>query len=289
LFMILVGFVFIVIPELLNWNNELLILIVRDVGLALLIAGVVGSGYEFATRGSFLEEVERALEEVVGKRYEELDKVRASGLKTVHREKFYADVEEKFRDAKASIRILQTWSGEFNSLGSPLRQAAERGCEIRILLLKPNSVVARQRGADVGHGEEAVEEFINNDLTVLATLRARLSKKTKENIEVRLYDTTPVIAIYGCDDTNIVGIYWYGRHSQEGPQFEVVGRLESASDDPYFSSVVNEHFEAIWERATVHKWAPNSESEPREIGVDHRSEAPNGQRTVKSPSERQGE
>jgi hypothetical protein len=178
--MVLIGFVLIILPELLGWpHNELRTLLIRDIGLAVLIAGVVGSGYEFATRGAFLEEVQRALEDVVGKRYEELDKVRASGLKTIHKEKFYADVEEKLRDAKTSIRILQTWSGEFNSLGSPLKQAAERGIDIRILLLKPDSIVARRRGVDLGHGEESVKESINNDLTVLGTLHSRLSKKRR--------------------------------------------------------------------------------------------------------------
>jgi hypothetical protein len=98
-----------------------------------------------------------------------------------------------------------------------------------------------------------------------------------------------VIAIYGCDDTNIVGIYWHGRHSQEGPQLEVVGRLESASDDPYLSNVVNEHFDAIWERAAEHKWAPNGERRAGESGVDDRSEPSNGQKPVKLPSDRQKE
>lgn len=288
--MILIGLVLIIIPELLGWShNELRSVLITDIGFAGLIAGVVGSGYEFATRGAFLEEVERALEDVVGRRYEELDKVRASGLRTIYKEKFYAGVEEKLRDAKTSIRILQTWSGEFNSLGSPLKQAAERGVDIRILLLKPDSVVARRRGVDLGHGEEAVKEFINNDLAVLGTLHRRLSKKMKENIEVRLYETTPVIAIYASDDTNIVGIYWYERHSQEGPQLEVVGRLESASDDPYLSNVVNEHFEAIWESAAEYKWVPNGERGAGESGVDQRSEPSNGQKTVRLPSERQAE
>ncbi len=274
------GFFLMVLPIIWGWPHEgTRAFISRDLGLAFLISGIVGTGYEVFTRRVFMEDVENTLDAVVSRRYEELDKARMSGLKTVHREKFYARVEARFRDAKRSVRVLQTWSGEFNSLGSSLIQAAERGCDVRILLLDPDSEHAKHRGIDLKHGEEKVRMFIDNDLTILSTLRAK-SERAKRNIEVRLYRSTPVIAVHGWDDTNVVGTYWCGKHSQEGPQYEVVGRLESGSDDPYLAEAINEHFNNLWKHATEYEW-PQSDGhhkletpagrEPRASGVAHGS------------------
>jgi Domain of unknown function (DUF5919) len=286
--MIFLGFVLMVLPPLHafhlaphgTWGT-----IFRDLGLAILISGLVGTGYELFTRQAFLGDVEHKLEEVVSRRYEELDQVRMSGLKTIHQEKFYARVEEKFRDAKKSIRILQTWSGEFPSLGRSLKLAAERGCEIRILLLKPNSEAAKRRGADLGHGETQVKKFIENDLAILNTLYAGLAKK-KDNLEVRLYEASAVIAIHGFDDTNFVGTYWCGRHSQEGPQYEVVGRVGSGSDDPFLWEIVSDHFEAIWEQAEEYEWPePAMRRRTDRGGRSSPSGLPNGQVVTETQSE----
>lgn len=295
--MIFLGFTLTVLPLLLHYLDPGHALhlrnlhgpwgtILRDLGLAILIAGLVGTGYEVFTRRAFLEDVENTLDEVVTRRYEELDKVRMSGLKTIHREKYYARVEERFRNAKRSIRILQTWSGEFHALGSSLKQAAERGCDIRILLLQPDSEPAKLRGADLGHGETNVRKFIENDLAILNTLHAGLNKRVRDNLEVKLYKTSPVVAIHGYDDTNIVGTYWYGRHSQEGPQYEVVGRSESGSDDPFLAEVVNEHFNALWEKATDHEW-PQPDKLADDRSTESRPTSPNGQGSSEIHSERE--
>jgi hypothetical protein len=120
--MIFLGFVLMVLPSLNAFNLEhdgTWGLIFRDLGLAILISGLVGTGYELFTRQAFLGDVEQKLKEVVSRRYEELDQVRMSGLKTVHQEKFYAHVEEKFRDAKKSLGSYKHGQENFLLWGVP--------------------------------------------------------------------------------------------------------------------------------------------------------------------------
>jgi hypothetical protein len=57
--------------------------------------------------------------------------------------------------------------------------------DVRILLLDPDSDHAKHRGIDLKLGEDKVRMFIDNDLTILSTLRAK-SKKAEQDIEVRL-------------------------------------------------------------------------------------------------------
>ena len=74
------------------------------------------------------------------------------------------------------------------------------------------------------------------------------------------------MAIHGWDDTNVVGPYWSGNLSQEGPQYEVAGRQESGSDDPYLADAINEHCNNLWRYATKY--------EPPQSNGHHRLETP---------------
>src|SRR5215208_2791695 len=197
-------------------------IIVRDFGLAALIAGLVGCGYEFVLRGAFAAELKENLLAVINERSGELDAVREAGIKTMHRRLPHAGLIDRFETAERSIKILQTWSGDFNAMGRSLKEAAERGCEIRILLLDPYSEQADFRGRDLGYVERnTVKSMINNDLATLRKVFKSCNQSIRKCVHVKLYDSTPVMAMYGFDDTTIVGTYWRGIHSQEGPQLVV--------------------------------------------------------------------
>lgn len=242
-----------VLAESINWqmlaHEEPLGNLVRDFGFAILIAGSAGVGYEYMLRNAFSKEVEWTLTQIINERSAELDQLRRAGVKTVYRRLAHATLIDHFETASRSIRILQTWSGDFNQLGDTLARAAMRGCEIKILLLNPESFQAEQRGKDLGYVDsDVVKALIQNDLEVIRKCSSRCGKDV-DNIKIRLYDATPVIPIYGYDDTNVMGIYWHQMHSQEGPQLEVYNPEMDAEyhhSTKYLAEAVAEHFDALW-------------------------------------------
>jgi hypothetical protein len=83
-----------------------------------------------------------------------------------------------------------------------------------------------------------------------------------DRIQVRLYDATPVLAIHGYDNTNIVGFYWQRQVSQLATQFELVSELvgeqgssqrRSAGDSLHFSRAVDKHFRELWKNPAKSK------------------------------------
>jgi hypothetical protein len=244
-----------VLAESINWqllaHEKPLGSLVRDFGFAILIAGSAGVGYEYMLRNAFSKEVKWTLTQIINERSAELDQLRRAGVKTVYRRLAHATLIDRFEEASKSIRILQTWSGDFNNIGDTLARAAIRGCEIKILLLNPESSQAKQRGKDLGYVDsKVVETLIRNDLEVLRKCALRCGKHVS-NIRIKLYDATPVIPIYGYDDTNVMGVYWHQMHSQEGAQLEVEVYdpeldTEYHHSKKYFAEAVTEHFDAIW-------------------------------------------
>jgi hypothetical protein len=232
--------------------------LVRDFGFALFIAGSAGVGYELLMRNAFEAEVEHTLTRIINERSAELDKLRQAGVKTVHRRLAHARLIDNFEEAKESIRILQTWSGDFNNIGDTLVWAAKKGCEVKILLLNPDSDQAKQRGQDLGYvNSTVVQALIQNDLEVLRKCALSCNNEERNRIKVRLYDSTPVIAIYGYDDINVVGTYWRQRHSQEGPQLEVdTSKVhpDHPSSSWYVADAVVEHFDDIWNDERTIEW-----------------------------------
>ena len=222
--------------------------LIRDFGFALLIAGSAGVGYEFMLRNAFAAEVELTLSRIIDERNAELNKLKRAGVRTIHKRLAHARLADYFEEADRSIRILQTWSGDFNNIADTLVRAVNRGCQIRILLLNPESVQAQQRGKDLGYVDSSVvKTLIRNDLEILRKCYLRCGE-VKNRIQVRLYDSTPVIPIYGYDNTNVVGIYWRQKHSQEGPQLEVRNPEVDYhhGSNMYLAETVAEHFEDIW-------------------------------------------
>lgn len=264
--LVLVGAALILLPSILHLGPDSTMReIFRDFGIAVLVAGLVGTGYEYWLRNAFRAEVKQTLSQIINERHAELDKLRVAGVKTIYRVLPHAQLVDKFEGAERSIRILQTWSGDFNAIGYVLARAAKKGCEVNILLLNPDSPQAEQRGRDLGYEDAtAVRALIRNDLSTLRKSARQCTEEARGRIKVKLYSSTPIMPIYGYDDTNVVGTYWRGRHSQEGPQYELV-RPESADGHPdgelYLAEAVDEHFNAIWNDETTTEWDPNQEWE----------------------------
>jgi hypothetical protein len=260
------GFAFILastfVPELFpeGWR-EPLHHVLRDVGIATLVSGLVSIAYEYALRYSFTRETQSNLRELFRERFEQVDLIREAGIKTIHTRLPKNKVVDEIRYAKR-IRILQTWTADFaetDDLGTALEDAATSGevIDIRILLLDPSSHGALSRGRDLGRDGDDVVKCIKNDLRDLERLCSK-DPRLNDKIQVRLYDATPVMAIHGYDNTNIVGFYWHGQVSQRGTQFELYSELgeqktsqrRSANGKSQFSRAVDKHFTELWDNAT---------------------------------------
>jgi hypothetical protein len=229
--------------------------IVRDVSIAAMVSGIVSIAYEYMLRNSFTHETQHQLAKLFKERYEASDLLSQAGINTIHYG-LPAEVADEFRRAK-HIRILQTWTNSFgqtDNIGRALYETArDRDVDIKILLLKPDSIGTRSRGKDLGLLRQNVPQNINNDLRDLKKMCEDANVNAR--IHVRLYDATPVMAIHGYDNTNVVGIYWQEEVSQGNTQFEVASELdeqEASGREPadrsnlHFSRAIDRHFNVLW-------------------------------------------
>lgn len=156
LVLIVLGLACIITPLLVPGDNFAEGLI-RDVGIAILTAGVLGVGYEYKLRDDFVENTTKNLKKVLEEHDDELvkhlEKFRKSGLKDVHESLTIELLEENFKKLSPRVRVLQTWTGfRDDGLMTMLGEAAQRkGCRVEVLLLDPMSEQAKYRADAVDH------------------------------------------------------------------------------------------------------------------------------------------
>ena len=244
LVLIVLGLACIITPLLVPGDNFAEGLI-RDVGIAILTAGVLGVGYEYKLRDDFVENTTKNLKKVLEEHDDELvkhlEKFRKSGLKDVHESLTIELLEENFKKLSPRVRVLQTWTG-FRDDGfmTMLGEAAQRkGCRVEVLLLDPMSEQAKYRADAVDHmTERGVRNDIANDLKELTTVCSQLPEGC--SIEVKVYKGHPGIQLYDFYHTKIMGMHWRQIRSTRGPQFEIVG------PETTLSTRLDKHFESLW-------------------------------------------
>jgi transcriptional regulator with XRE-family HTH domain len=145
-----------------------------------------------------------------------------------------------FAGASEEIGIL-VYSGLFLSEDAGvqriLRDKAEAGVRVRILLGDPDSPQVSARGADEGI-DEAMGMKIRNALVMYRPLRAI------EGVEFRLHGTTLYNSIYRADDQLLVNTHVYGVGASQAPVWHV-RKIPGAE---LFTTYV-ESFERVWEGA----------------------------------------
>ncbi|HJQ27960.1 MAG TPA: DUF5919 domain-containing protein [Rubrobacter sp.] len=283
LLLALAGFLFLALPYFLDTSpsEQNIRGFLRDIGSALLISGLLGAIFEYSSRRGFIAQVEESLSDVITKRYSILEEARESGVDSIY-SSLPDGIEKKFQQA-SSIRVLQTWIGNLDRIADSLRKAANNNCTVQILLLDPNSVQARYRSKDQGENETAAKQRIEINLNHLERLMSE--PNTRGNIEVRTYDATPTMTIYGYDNIDIVGLYWRKKAAISFPQLMVnrqkgqerpglwpkeqegtglwsrFGRSSGENgeaEQPYFAQAVREHFEDLWGEASI--FAPGDDA-----------------------------
>lgn len=156
---------------------------------------------------------------------------------------------EKIKQAKR-IQMLQTWTGLDNTATEAFKIAIKNGCQIKILLLDPESPHCDYRNSDL-HEEEQhhVKTHIKSNLTWFSSLASGVSDISK--IEIKTYfKATPTIPMYFVDDKIYLGSTWRGKHnySVNTPYLKVNRYLsEPEFGKSKYGDLADQYFDDIWE------------------------------------------
>ena len=231
------------LPEADIWHHVL-----RDFGLAMLISALLGTAYEYALRqeyeGSMRDNLRVLLEneEILRKSYaRRLESYEKEGLIGIYPKLTGDLLEQKFEEAKQGkleIKVLQTWTGlEEANIMKLLRQAVEAGCNIKVLLLSPESIQVPYRAHAQGMSTESFRSRILSDLEQLNTINDVAQGAGK--ITVKVYDATPVFHVFDFGTTKLMAPYWRLEKSVWGTQFEV-------AEVSNLGGLINTHFNDLW-------------------------------------------
>jgi hypothetical protein len=146
-----------------------------------------------------------------------------------------------------TISILNTWIPNLRALLGALVMAANRGAEVRILLLDPYSDAAKlrssalQAGGAKGSGDRVMLE-VRNCIADLAEARERIRAENRDRLQVKLYNSHPSISVYRADDHYLVGMFLHKHLAINLPQFEVDG------GDTVLGNSVRGELDTLWNR-----------------------------------------
>ena len=167
------------------------------------------------------------------------------------------------------IVILNTWIPELNILADALVDALERGTYVSILMLYPDSHVARLRSDALQtqgrFREDRVKPGVKHCLEVLAAIARSVDEETRRHLRVRLYHSLPSLSIYGVDDRAFVSVFLHGQLAVKSVQIEVEGQ------DSVMGRLAFGELEALWEIGQefgdITQWETEMESMGQRFGL----------------------
>jgi len=188
-----------------------------------------------------------------------------AGIVRVHRNLDYHLLVDLMAGAD-EIVILNTWIPELNILADALVDALERGTYVSILMLYPDSHVARLRsealqGSTQGRfREDRVQPGVRHCLEVLASIARSVDEDTRRHLRVRLYHSLPSLSIYGVDDRAFVSVFLHGQLAVKSVQIEVQGQ------DSVMGRLAFGELETLWEIGQEFGDVTQWESEMQSMG-----------------------
>ena len=191
-----------------------------------------------------------------------------AGIVRVHRNLDYHLLVDLMAGAD-EIVILNTWIPELNILADALVDALERGTYVSILMLYPDSHVARLRSDALQtqgrFREDRVKPGVKHCLEVLAAIARSVDEETRRHLRVRLYHSLPSLSIYGVDDRAFVSVFLHGQLAVKSVQIEVEGQ------DSVMGRLAFGELEALWEIGQefgdITQWQTEMESMGQRFGL----------------------
>lgn len=153
---------------------------------------------------------------------------------------------EQVRYAGKNIRILDTWTillegGHRGPTLNAIRAALDRGVEVKILLLDPDSSAAQQRADELERRRINVAAHIMENLRHLHEFRDRgIEPRRRAKLRISVYDASPSIQLYQWDGRGLISFFPIGEVSFDVPQLEV----DMASP---WGQFVDRRFDELWE------------------------------------------
>ena len=170
----------------------------------------------------------------------------SAGIVQVHKNLDYHLLVDYMAEAD-EIVILNTWIPELNILDDALVDALARGTYVSILMLYPDSHVARLRSqalqgpTQARVREDRVRPGVRHCLEVLAAIARTAGEDGRRRLRVRLYHSLPSISVYGVDDRAFFSVFLHGQLAVKSPQIEVLGQ------ESLMGRLVFRELETLWE------------------------------------------
>lgn len=235
----LIGFIilfrFQAFPE--PWSS-----LIRELGVAFIIAGTVSLIYELFLRITLAQTILELIEFPRS--------LNLAGIKNVNK-RDNATESLKFLQTiyPRKVRLLGTTTdyyfrgGRGSQLYDEMERLLERRCEMQLLMLHPDFAQFRQKEEEEtgAHSIETLEE----KLMRIFNERFALSKKYP-NLKIRLYKSVPLCAMTILDDRVLkVTPYLYQVLGLKSPTFEIWNNeMEGCIFDSY-----EQHFDKLWNSA----------------------------------------
>ena len=167
------------------------------------------------------------------------------GIVRVHPNLDYHLLLERMASA-SEIVLLNTWIPGIDILADALAEALGRGAVVSVLMLDPDSDVARLRSRALQEPTQArfqqdrVRPGVRHCLDVLSATSRMVDPDRRHNLRVGLYHSLPSMCVYGMDDTAFVSFFVHGRLAVKSIQIEVAG------GDSVLGRLVADETAAMW-------------------------------------------
>jgi hypothetical protein len=167
------------------------------------------------------------------------------GVVRVHPNLDYHLLVEYMTDAR-EIVIQNTWIPGLDILADALIDALARGASVSVLMLHPDSEIARLRSHALqgstaeGFRQDRVGPGVRHCLDVLAAVSRMVDDDDRSGLQVRLYDSLPSISVYRMDDRAFVSFFLHRQLVVRSVQIEVVGQ------ESVMGRLVARELETLW-------------------------------------------
>ncbi len=215
--------------------------VLAELGAVLIALSLLHIIYEHFLREEQKHDTTEAMRAVMKEAFQGAEGLQKYGVVRIHERLPIAEIQRLFGEEKNRIRILTTWIHEYNALSPALKDAVKSGAAFEILMLKPESMFARQRGLDLGYEEEHGRSSVN---TIVRELRRDFSApELKARVKLRFYDALPSVAVHQAGETAIVSACF--PHYTLGTQ---VLQLEVKGANTLYGQFVANEFEHLWKQ-----------------------------------------
>jgi transcriptional regulator with XRE-family HTH domain len=165
-----------------------------------------------------------------------------AGIQAVHRSLSRDLLEEHFLKANKLVRIQENWLQDlftYNSLFRDMLKTTRPELDIQVLLLDPNSSLAKIREKALNMPKEGyLSDQINSAIEIFRDIY-KDNKSQMKSMEMRLFNVLPSVQHIAFDETIFIGFYNYMARSQSKYQLQI----QAGSD---LGNFFEEDFKKVW-------------------------------------------